>query len=207
MRPLDTVRFEGHDPIFGLGLSPDGKRFAVASNQRARVFETATGNPLAPPLTGKDTVFKARFSPDGERVVTAGWDGMVQVWEAASGKPVGAGWQHGGRVWLALFSPDGRRVASACGDGAARVFDVASRWCPSGCRIWPRRLRANGMTVTVGGLLFCLEGSTCSGVWWKRPRRRHSPVNGCVGSWWSGLSLREQTSAGPDASCAQAGPN
>ena len=64
-------------------FSPDGTRVVTGSiDNTARVWDAATGEPLAE-LTGHtDWVFSASFSPDGTRIVTASMDKTARVWDA-----------------------------------------------------------------------------------------------------------------------------
>jgi hypothetical protein len=69
-------------------------------------------------------VWSAQFSPEGQRVVTASYDGTARVWDAATGKALGQPMKHDGPVNAAQFSPEGQRVVTASYDGTARVWDV-----------------------------------------------------------------------------------
>ncbi len=73
-----------------------------------------------------DKVFKASFSPDGRRVVTASWDTTARLWDAATGAEVAVLKGHRSQVNLASFGPDGRRVVTAGTDGTARVWDAVT---------------------------------------------------------------------------------
>ncbi len=65
------------------------------------------------------------FSPDGQRLASASFDGTVRVWDARTGQPVGAPLTgHTRAVWSVAFSPDGQRLASASLDGTVRVWDA-----------------------------------------------------------------------------------
>jgi len=48
------------------------------------------------------------FSPDGNRLGTAGPEGIAQVWDVPSGEAVTEPMKHEGGVTLPAFSPDGR---------------------------------------------------------------------------------------------------
>ena len=75
-------------------------------------------------------VYSTAFSPDGQRVVTAGDDGTTWVWNAASGQMIANLESHSGRVYSAAFSaafsPDGQRVVTVSGDETARVWNAAT---------------------------------------------------------------------------------
>ena len=75
---------------------------------------------------GRDEwVESARFSEDGQHVLTAGDDGTVKVWRAASGALVATLGTDGGPALLdAAFSSDGTLVAAAGLDDEVRVW----RW-------------------------------------------------------------------------------
>jgi WD40 repeat protein len=82
------------------------------------------------PLTGsmrhKGAVVSAKFSPDGQRVVTASHDKTARLWNAANGKAIGQSMTHKGAVRSADFSPDGQRVVTASWDKTARLWDAVN---------------------------------------------------------------------------------
>ena len=67
---------------------------------------------------------RARFSPDGRRVVTASEDRSAQVWDVAAGKPIGKPVLHGNWVYDADFSPDGEWLVTAGFDNSASLWEV-----------------------------------------------------------------------------------
>jgi WD40 repeat protein len=72
----------------------------------------------------KERVWRAVFSPDGQRIVTASEDHTARVWNAANGKLLTALEGHTNKVWQAAFSPDGQRIVTASEDRTARVWNA-----------------------------------------------------------------------------------
>jgi TIR domain-containing protein/WD40 domain-containing protein len=65
-------------------FSPDGQRVVTASRDNtARVWDGASGKPIAERMKHEREVNSARFSPDGQRVVTASRDMTARLWDAA----------------------------------------------------------------------------------------------------------------------------
>ncbi len=84
-------------------------------------------------LKGPTTwVTSLRYSPGGQRLVTAGGHtllfkpGEVRVWDAASGKEVASLAGHQSTVWAAAFDREGKRLATGGYDKLAKIWDVES---------------------------------------------------------------------------------
>jgi WD40 repeat protein len=88
--------------------------------------QTSWPLPLAGPMRHQRPVNSARFSPDGQRVLTASQDNTARLWDAITGKPIGQPMTHEMDVVSAQFSPDGERVLTASEDGSARLWDAAT---------------------------------------------------------------------------------
>ncbi|MBP0006772.1 MAG: hypothetical protein J7642_24165, partial [Cyanobacteria bacterium SBC] len=67
-------------------------------------------------------VSSAQFSPDGERLVTASYDGTARLWDS-QGNELAVLEGHQSGVSSAQFSPDGERLVTASDDGTARLWD------------------------------------------------------------------------------------
>ncbi len=105
--------------------SPDGS-LRLEPRGRDAVVITRGGRAVGAPLRHQDMIYRACFSPDGTRVLTASADWTARVWDAATGKPVTPPLRHGSKVYQAAFSPDGRRVVTGSDDNSARVWDAAT---------------------------------------------------------------------------------
>ena len=71
------------------------------------------------------------FSPNGQRLATAGGDHTIGLWDAARGVKLRTLRGHTHVVQGVAFSPDGARLASAGEDRTVRVWDVTEGPAPS----------------------------------------------------------------------------
>jgi WD40 repeat protein len=65
-------------------------------------------------------------TPDGRHVVSASWNGTLQVWELGSGRAVATLEGHTGDVRACAVTPDGRHVVSASDDHTLMIWDLAT---------------------------------------------------------------------------------
>ncbi len=89
------------------------------------------------------TVAHVAFSPDGRRLVSAGFDGAVRQWDSGSGQPIGAPMHHDKEVLSVAYSRDGSRIVSGGIDATVRSGMPplgrlsASRYGTSvSCQVW-----------------------------------------------------------------------
>jgi WD40 repeat protein/serine/threonine protein kinase len=98
-----------------------------------------------------DVVFSARFSPDGQRVVSASLDRTVRVWKADGSAPMVLR-GHDDGVVSASFSPDGQQVVSASWDKTVRVWKADGSGAPTVLRghddgVWSASFSPDGRQV------------------------------------------------------------
>jgi mono/diheme cytochrome c family protein len=76
--------------VHGIAWNAAGTQVAVASEGEARVYDVKTGSRVATLAGHEGGIFAITFAPDGTRVATGGYDGMVRLFEIPSGKLKGA---------------------------------------------------------------------------------------------------------------------
>ena len=112
-------------PVVGVVFSPDSRRLATASADRAiRIWEVATGR-LAHTLLGHEGhVLSIAFSPDGQYLASGDVAGVVRLWDARSGQQRRMLEGNSALVMSISFSPDSQRLAASYADGMLRLWDV-----------------------------------------------------------------------------------
>lgn len=130
----DTIRMWGRDgsalgPLPGAKswiaprYDPRGLRLVTSGGDFTAVV---TGSPTITLVGHSDVVEGARFSPAGERIVTASRDGTARVWNATDGRLLVTLKGHTDYVFDAAFSADSRRIVTASGDNTVRIWNAVS---------------------------------------------------------------------------------
>jgi WD40 repeat protein/serine/threonine protein kinase len=80
------------------------------------------------PLVLRDSteVYGVAFSPDGERIASAGKDGKVKIWDSSTGHIIQEFRAHDGAACSVTFHPDARYVATAGDDRLTKVWDLTA---------------------------------------------------------------------------------
>jgi WD40 repeat protein len=109
--------------------SPDRKRIAVAGND-IKVWDVTRGQVVLHLIGNSRGIGEIAWSADGQRLVSAGRDGLLRFWDTTTGQVLSIPRESAGDAALA-WSPDGRRLAVS--DGWAQLYDTGKHdsWLPS----------------------------------------------------------------------------
>ncbi len=124
-----------HTSLKSVAWSPDGGHIAAGSvDGRVQIWSAvADATPPAPfqhaspPRNKTDTtergIVALAWSPDGQRLVSAGQDGNAILWRISDGTRLGDPMHHGAELSAVAFSPDGTQIVTAGIDKEARFWD------------------------------------------------------------------------------------
>ncbi len=116
---------------YGLSLSPDGMQLAAATGApgragEVRVFQTGSGEVLATPFRGDDTILAVAYGQSGQRLAFGGVDGKLRIVETDTWRESLVVSSHSDWLTAVRWHPDGKQVATASRDKTAKVYDVTS---------------------------------------------------------------------------------
>ena len=115
-------------------FSPDGKKIVTDGNT-VRIWDADTGKELHNLGNYGGTLWRVRFLPDGERIMTAGGGrnnrAVVRIWDVESGKELQqlGSEKENERFSLLYFSPDGRKaitISKSFFSDTAQIWDIES---------------------------------------------------------------------------------
>src|SRR5262249_36517269 len=116
---LGTVRLRHGAAVSSAAFSPDGKLLATGGHDHAvRLWEAATGKPLATKLGHTWHITSVGFSPDGKTLMSSSGDfishrgGETKLWDVATRREL-LTLDTASAANSAAFAPDGRVVATA----------------------------------------------------------------------------------------------
>ncbi|KAF9130373.1 hypothetical protein BGX30_013551 [Mortierella sp. GBA39] len=134
---LPYLKMKGE--VKACAFSPDGNMLGLAlwsDDLGIRIYDTSTWQQIHGIACNKD-VNSVAFSPDSQRIVSGGHDGMVRLWDCRDGEELIAMEGHTSYVWSVAFSLCGKQIASGSSDETVRLWDAQT-----------------------GAILFILEGHT-----------------------------------------------
>jgi len=128
-------------------FSPDGKKIVTAGSDgtegflrearvgTVRIWDVETGREIRRLEGYKGRAHTASFSPDGKKVIAAGWthddrgfpidDNAVLIWDVDSGRVLQRLEGHKRGAVIATFLPDGKKILTVT-DGTTRICDAES---------------------------------------------------------------------------------
>lgn len=131
----EVFALTGHGAIWCLCWNPEGTQMAVGSQDgsirivqgikltpKVRSIQAHAGN-----LRNQDMrtgVRSLAWSPQGDRLASAGWDSLVKLWDPVHGAELARMQGHHGWVMKVAWSNDGKRLATAGGDRLIIVWDA-----------------------------------------------------------------------------------
>ena len=108
-------------------FSPDSKRLAACADKAIRIWDVASRATQVTWPSDSSGSLDLAFSPDGNRLATRGFGGIVELWDTATGQKVQTFKGHFGPIHALAFSPDGTRLATGGFDGTLRLWDATAR--------------------------------------------------------------------------------
>ncbi len=121
LQTLNTnAPFVHESAIEWLSITRDGSLLASCSYELIQLWELPSGTERR--LTGHtDWVVSVAFSPDGNTLASASFDGTVKLWRPSDGSLITTITAPGQQRCVA-FSPDGSLLAAASGDNRIRLY-------------------------------------------------------------------------------------
>jgi serine/threonine protein kinase/WD40 repeat protein len=114
-----------YDTVLGSSVSRDGTRVATLGWGSLRVWDATSGQLLwTRILAGSDRAVRAEFSPDGSRILAAGWEGVAAVCDVADGRLVWSRRIDGTNVRSVGWMSGGREGLVGDAEGRLRVLDA-----------------------------------------------------------------------------------
>lgn len=118
--------------VNGVDVAPDGEALAMGDGSGALALYTLTGAlPTDPDLLVRiedahpGGVLDVTYSPEGDMIASAGFDGAIRLWDAANGDLLGEVTSDGGRSLNAVaFAPDSTKLAGAGESGDIWLWGV-----------------------------------------------------------------------------------
>lgn len=125
-RPIESTILYRPVSAAALEVAPGGQWLAVGCHD-GRVLQIAIpSGAVQAQIEAGSVAVRVALAPDGRRIATGRYDGVVEVWETVTGKPLAQRAVHPAPIRAIAFSPDGRRVATAGADRLVGLLELDS---------------------------------------------------------------------------------
>jgi WD40 repeat protein/serine/threonine protein kinase len=122
------------EEVVDVALSPDGTQVAAAFGSfdafemnprpgQTRVWDVRTGKLLFVLGGHSQPLIAVAWSPDGQQIVSGGWDQVVKIWDVKTRRELRTLRGHRQVIRDLVFSHDGRRLASSSADASTKIWD------------------------------------------------------------------------------------
>jgi len=128
--PIPVAELELPGGGSGLAVSPDGAWLAAGAGDGGATLWRTDGTASSILAGGGSETVAVRFTPDGERILCAGRDGMVRVFRRDGSEPPRSFSASGAPLLSLDVDRSGRFVAAAGVDGRLWLFDLTGRRLP-----------------------------------------------------------------------------
>ena len=127
-----------------MALSPDGASFVVGTRVGLWWYDVSSMSLIALWETERGMISAVDFSPNGEWIATANWDGVIKVLDIQSGECIAQMKLSEKRNYKYItFSPDSKWIATADQWGIIKVLDVQNSLCVAQMDRGPHEKQSN----------------------------------------------------------------
>src|SRR6185369_17199223 len=91
-----------------------------------KMYELDTKTAVRDFVGHSDIISSLRLSADGQKILSASWDGSIRFWNIGTGLMEKKFMGHRGAAHIAIFGNDGKTIFSAGADRQIRVWDITT---------------------------------------------------------------------------------
>jgi len=124
-KSVNYFDFENNS-AFNLLWSPNDLYVFTGQGKELKMWELDTKTAVRDFVGHSDVISSMRLTADGQKLLSASWDGSIRLWNIGSGLMEQKFSGHRGAVHVAIFSQDGKNIFSAGADRQIRVWDITS---------------------------------------------------------------------------------